>query len=240
MPKNPTSAVDKNGRGSSAASAERLRQRRSTRQTAILRAAGAELLAAGYLGANLDKVAEAVFISKATLYHYFPTKRDLYLAWLDMVHTAATQRIEPIASSDLDPVARLRAMIIEEVSLLTTEFPDYARVFMRGMDWPEDLRGVIQSHRDAHENLFRSAIEAGIASEALSVPDVSVARGCVQGCLAYIPEWYRSDGRLSAVEVGEAIAEMVLRLLGAKPIAATRTKPARAAGKARKVSARGR
>jgi AcrR family transcriptional regulator len=203
------------GEAASEASAERLQRRRSSRQNAILRAAGAELLGAGYSGASLDRIAEAVFVSKATLYHYFPTKRDLYMSWVNMVHTEATRRLEPIASSGLDPVDRLRALVVEEVLLLTTDFPDYASVFMRGADWPEELSVVIHEHREQHEHIFRTAIADGIEAGVFAVPNATVARHCVQGCLAYIPEWFRGDGELSATEVGEAIATMVLRLLDA-------------------------
>src|ERR1700761_2102444 len=117
----------------SEASAERLRQRGANPQAEILRAAGRELLNAGYSGASLDNIAEAVFVSKATLYHYFPTKKDLYLAWLEMVHTAAMGRIMPASELDLDPAERLRSMVVAEVLVFATDFPDYARVFLRGM-----------------------------------------------------------------------------------------------------------
>src|SRR4051812_29461833 len=97
-------------------SAERLELRRSSRQTEILRAAGHELLVAGYSGASLDNVAAAVHVSKATLYHYFPTKQALYLAWVDMVHREAiAQIVPPREDPALDPAERLRRMIKAEV-----------------------------------------------------------------------------------------------------------------------------
>lgn len=198
------------------ASAERLKQRRSNRQTEILRAAGRELLTAGYSGASLDNIAEAVFVSKATLYHYFPTKQALYLGWLEMVHTAAMGLITP--ASELDDVAaeRLRRMVTAEVLVFVSDFPDYARVFLRGMDWPDELSEVIHTHREELEHLFREVISEGIENGEFDVPNATVARHCLQGCLAYIPEWYRPNGSLSPQEVGEVVAIMALRLLGTK------------------------
>jgi AcrR family transcriptional regulator len=208
-------------------SAERLEKRRTTRQTEILRAAGHELLVAGYSGASLDNVAETVHVSKATLYHYFPTKQALYLAWVEMVHRHAISRIEPPHDDlSLDPVQRLREMIKAEVVVFASDFPDYARVFLRGMDWPPELGEVIKGHRIQLERLFREVISAGVEEGRFTVSNPTVARHCLQGCLAYIPEWFRSDGELSARELGDEIAAMLLRLLGAG------APGARAAGKA--------
>lgn len=198
-------------------SAERLERRRSNRQAEILRAAGHELLAASYSGASLDNVAEAVHVSKATLYHYFPTKQALYLAWVEMVHRAAISRIEPPhEDASLDPVQRLRAMVKAEVVVFASDFPDYARVFLRGMDWPPELGEVIKEHRIELERLFREVISDGMEQGCFTVSNPTVARYCLQGCLAYIPEWFRSDGALSAQELGDEIAVMLLRLLGAE------------------------
>lgn len=197
--------------------AERLELRRSSRQTEILKAAGLELLSAGYSGASLENVAETVHVSKATLYHYFPTKQALYLAWVEMVHRGAIARIVP-AHEDAarDPVERLRAMVKAEVIVFANDFPDYARVFLRGMDWPPELGEVIKGHRIQLEGLFRDVISDGVERGSFTVSSPTVARYCLQGCLAYIPEWFRGDGELSAQELGDEIAVMILRLLGAR------------------------
>ncbi|MFN8217097.1 MAG: TetR family transcriptional regulator [Solirubrobacterales bacterium] len=198
-------------------SAERLEARRSSRRAEILRAAGHELLVAGYSGAALDDVAAAVHVSKATLYHYFPTKQALYLAWVKMVHRSAIARIEPAHEDPaLDPAQRLAAMVKAQVVVFASDFPDYARVFLRGMDWPPELGEVIRGHRIQLERLFGEVIADGIERGQFTVSDPTVARFCLQGCLAYIPEWFHADGPLSAQQLGDEIAVMSLRLLGAE------------------------
>jgi AcrR family transcriptional regulator len=199
----------------SEASAERLKRRRSNRQGEILRAAGRELLNTGYSGASLDNIAEGVFVGKATLYHYFPTKEALYQAWLEMVHKGAMGRIVPAFEGEGKPIDRLHAMVVAEVLVFATDFPDYARVFLRGMDWPDDLGAVIHQHREELEYLFRQVITEGTEQGELDVPNATVARHCVQGCLAYIPEWFHPHGSMTANEVGDAVATMLLRMVGA-------------------------
>jgi AcrR family transcriptional regulator len=53
---------------------------RLRRETLILDAAEDLLLAHGYLGLNLDRLAERVEYSKGTLYNHFATKEDILLA----------------------------------------------------------------------------------------------------------------------------------------------------------------
>ncbi len=200
-----------------ASSAERLERRRDAKRKAILRAAGRELANSGYTAASLDKIADAVDISKAALYHYFPTKQDLYLDWLDMVHQAAKGSVHVVMDEPGSPEQRLRLMIEREVVLLATDFPDYARLFMRGMDWPDELAAVVHQHREEHESVFRLVLREGIQAGDFDVPNETIARHCLQGCLAYIPEWYRTGGSISPEAAGSAIADMCMRMLRTSP-----------------------
>ena len=199
--------------GGSTPSAERLARRRDAKRYAILRAAGHELANSGYTAVSLDKIADAVNVSKAALYHYFPTKQDLYLEWLNMVHTAAKEAVHGVANGLGTPEQRLRLMIEREVLLLTTDFPDYARLFMRGMDWPDELSIVVHQHREEHENVFRQVLQEGIQAGVFDVPNDTIARHCIQGCLAYIPEWYNVGGPITPEAAGEAFATMCIRMV---------------------------
>ncbi len=62
------------------ATAERRQRDLRRRQDLILNAAEDLLLAHGYLGLNLDRLAERVEYSKGTLYNHFETKEDIVLA----------------------------------------------------------------------------------------------------------------------------------------------------------------
>jgi hypothetical protein len=106
-------------------------------------------------------------------------------------------------------------MVVREVLLFTSEFPNHAGLFMRAMDWTDDLRDVIHSHREEHESLFRNVIAEGVRAGAFHVPNEVVARFCVQGSLVYISEWYHPEGDIAPTELGEMVADTVLQTLGA-------------------------
>jgi AcrR family transcriptional regulator len=194
----------------------RLERRREARKQAILRAAGAELARAGFSRASLDDIAERVAVTKATLYHYFANKEALYQAWMDDVSAEVQERMTAAASVNGTATERLRNLARGEVLILTTDFPDYARLFMSDLDWPEAFRDQIRELRRSHEGHFRSVIAEGIESGEFNPVDETVARYCLQGALVYVPEWFRSDGPLSAEDLADRVADTVVRLFTAR------------------------
>lgn len=189
----------------------RLELRREARKQVILRAAGAELARAGYSRASLDDIAEHVHVTKATLYHYFANKEELYQAWMDDVTSQVNARLEE-AVTDGSAKERLWQLSNAEVLILTTDFPDYARLFMAGVDWPDSFQAKIRELRRTHEAHFRKVIDDGVANGEFNAADETVARYCLQGALAYVPEWYRTGGRLSAEELAASMADAVVRI----------------------------
>ncbi|MCA9514836.1 MAG: TetR/AcrR family transcriptional regulator, partial [Myxococcales bacterium] len=63
-----------------------------------------------YDEASVDEIAALAGISKGLLYHYFPTKRDLYLACLQAVAEELLARAD-LSDAPLPPLERLRAGI---------------------------------------------------------------------------------------------------------------------------------
>ncbi|HEY2715171.1 MAG TPA: TetR/AcrR family transcriptional regulator [Solirubrobacterales bacterium] len=189
----------------------RLELRREARKQAILRAAGAELARAGYSRASLDDIAEHVHVTKATLYHYFANKEELYRAWMDDV-SAEVSKLLDAAVGEGPARERLWRLANAEVLILTSDFPDYARLFMAGVDWPEPFQERIRELRRAHEANFRRVIDDGVAAGEFDVADETIARYCFQGALAYVPEWYRGSGRLGAEELAAAVADSAVRI----------------------------
>jgi TetR/AcrR family transcriptional regulator, regulator of autoinduction and epiphytic fitness len=195
----------------------RLELRREARKITILRAAGAELARAGFSRASLDDIADHIHVTKATLYHYFANKEALYLAWMDHASDEVNERLEAAIDPGRPAKERLWKLTQAEVVILTTDFPDYARLFMAGVDWPDALQDRIRELRRRHEAHFRTVVDDGIASGEFKVADPAVARYCLQGALAYLPEWYRGGGRLTPEDFATAMADTLIRLFGVEP-----------------------
>jgi AcrR family transcriptional regulator len=69
------------------------RLKRDDRRSAILAVARAAFLREGYAATSMSQIAASVGGSKATLYNYFPSKEDLFVAVAD---EEATQTLKPL------------------------------------------------------------------------------------------------------------------------------------------------
>lgn len=81
------------------------------KREAILRTAATFFAEHGYDRASMGKLAEACGVSKALIYHYYPSKDALLFDILDTHLTALVDVVETTAAGSAEPDARLRALI---------------------------------------------------------------------------------------------------------------------------------
>jgi AcrR family transcriptional regulator len=83
----------------------------------LLDAATAEFAREGYNGANINRISQAAGFAKGTVYNYFPSKRALTLALIDVIAAAHHQFVAGQVRQEETPVRRLQ------------------RFFQAGSDW---------------------------------------------------------------------------------------------------------
>lgn len=98
-------------------------------RTRLLEAAAAEFAAAGVDGANVNRISLAAGLAKGTIYNYFPSKRELFLA---VVREASAQAGAGSAAvrGDAPTAERLRAILESDVEWVR-EHEAFARVLVR-------------------------------------------------------------------------------------------------------------
>jgi len=103
-------------------------ERHEARHAEILVAAARLFAAHGYGGLDLQVLADALGVGKGTLYRYFPTKADLFLAAVDH----GMERLDAVveaANPDCDPLAGA----VQGVTAYLTFFrdhPEYAELLL--------------------------------------------------------------------------------------------------------------
>ena len=80
---------------------------RETRRL-LLEAATADFAAAGYNGANINRISRAAGFAKGTIYNYFPSKRALMLALIDEIAASHHQVVAEQVRQEADPARRLQ------------------------------------------------------------------------------------------------------------------------------------
>ena len=83
-----------------------------TKQRSILAAAAAEFARAGFSAAKVDTIAARAGISVGSLYQYFGTKENCFLAVLDHGVAELQGRLDEVLAREVDPWARIEAIVL--------------------------------------------------------------------------------------------------------------------------------
>jgi AcrR family transcriptional regulator len=113
----------------------------------------------GYQTTDLQQIADALSLSKGTLYNYFPSKEDLFLATVrhgvDQLHAHIAAATEPIP----DPIARLSAAVHAYLGFFKSH-PDLVELFIQERaHFKAQRKPVYFESRDARKAPWRILIQ---------------------------------------------------------------------------------
>ncbi len=99
------------------------------KRTRVLEAAKAAFASQGFAGANINRIAEAAGISIGSMYKYFRTKEDLFLALIEESHELIAQAIDGILDSSPDFRSRIEALLRAAVETSRAD-PERVRLYI--------------------------------------------------------------------------------------------------------------
>lgn len=100
------------------------------REEEILDAAASLFARHGYASTDIDSVAEALDIAKGTIYRYFPSKRELFLAAVDRGMRRLHQIIEAKTAAVADPLDRIERAIYTFLAYFEAH-PELLQLFLQ-------------------------------------------------------------------------------------------------------------
>ena len=114
----------------------------------------------GYYSSSMDDIAAELSFSKALIYYYFNTKRDIFLAILEDWARESINAWKMMLSSENDVATQLRKGLEYGVQLIV-QFQDLSRI-ETGRD--EEVRQAIQSVFAQFRAEFKNLLDTGIAN----------------------------------------------------------------------------
>ena len=105
-------------------------ERAARRHDEILSTATRLFAERGYPRTDLQLVADALSVGKGTIYRYFPSKRELFLAAVDRGMRRLTDRIDRTVSACDEPLKRMHAGIQAYLGFFA-ENPDLVELFIQ-------------------------------------------------------------------------------------------------------------
>ncbi|MEZ4500789.1 MAG: TetR/AcrR family transcriptional regulator [Thermomicrobiales bacterium] len=188
---------------------EPVRPSESESRNRVLDAAYPLFVQQGYKAVSMQQIADAVSINKATLYHHFRSKDDLFLAVVHVAMRRIRADIEAVVQgcdSAQEQLVRIAAMMFRsnqgDLGRLMTDahefLPMEARLsVIRGETAPWDL----------YDSVFRTAVESGSLPEI----DIRLASTMFIG-LVYGQNLARKIGRIDT-PLDESVARTIVDVL---------------------------
>lgn len=186
----------------------RTRAREEKRQ-AVLQAAVRLFNAKGFHATSLDDVAEALHVTKPTIYHYFRSKDDVLFECCRVGMRDISAAFEAAMAQGGDGAARLRALMIGYALLMTRDFGICITRTADSELSPDSLARFRALKRDV-DQLLRRAITDAMADGSIAKTDVHIAAFTISGAINWIGRWYAPDGALQAQEIAEGIADQLM------------------------------
>jgi len=136
-----------------------------SRQREILEAAARLFARHGYADTDTQLLADELGVGKGTLYRYFPSKQELFLAAADRVMGMLCEHVEAAMAEIDDPLDQIAAAVRAYLAFFA-EHPDFAELLLQERaQFKDRKKPTYFQHRDVNverwRSLYRGLIAAG-------------------------------------------------------------------------------
>jgi AcrR family transcriptional regulator len=198
----------------------RIRLDNDQRRAQLLELAKRAFSDRSYDDVSIDDLARIAGISKGLLYHYFPTKRDLYVAGLREISDELVDAVTGV-SEDLPPVDRIRHSVDAYLEHISRHSRAFVALMRGGIGSDPEVAAVVDSVRTRlfDKLLAGSALATQIAG---NVRFETAMRGWIGFVEAASIDWC-AHPRLSRLDLRELMTAVlfdILKLATPAPVAA--------------------
>jgi len=188
----------------------RIRLDNDQRRAQLLELAKRAFSDRSYDEVSIDDLARVANISKGLLYHYFPTKRDLYVAGLCEIADELVDAVLRVAT-DLPPIDRVRASVDAYLEHIARHSRAFVALMRGGIGSDPEVAAVIEGVRT---RLFNNLL-AGSALASLVTSDARLEvamRGWIGFVEAASIDWC-ANPRLSQRELRDLMTAVLLDVI---------------------------
>lgn len=172
----------------------------------------------GYDGASLGMLAEAVGVTKAAIYHYFPNKRDIYEAVIVRMLRELSEHVAAAIAGQEDARLALRTFMLAHAEYFEANLDGFATMLVGfgGMK-NRNLLAEAQTLRADYEASLRAIIARGIDQGHFRPADPATAGRAILSMLNWMVRWYRPGGPRRAADFAQEYSDLFMSGLLATP-----------------------
>jgi AcrR family transcriptional regulator len=190
----------------------------SPRRREVLDEAARLFYERGYSATSMDDVADAVGLTKGTLYHHFPGKSEILAQIYDEATDFVMANLDDVPE-DASPPDAVRAVIRSALELIAQR-RNHVVVFHQEMPWVEQLlspadarrvRRKLREYVEYVESILRRGIESGQFREV----DVRASAETLIGMATWTYRWWTPNSEGDVDALTELISGIFLRGIAA-------------------------
>ena len=180
-------------------------------RASIIRAGIKLFSSSGYHGTSVGDIAKAAQITKGAFYHHFQTKEELLMLIHQQYTDYQIDAVRAVIANNESPEQQLRELIRCIVEAVRRYRPNVRIFFQERRYLTRKYLAQADEQRDVLEDAFQLVIENGIASGDFRQDlDARVVCLGIIGMCAWTYQWFSDKGRLSADEVADNFAALLL------------------------------
>jgi AcrR family transcriptional regulator len=165
----------------------------------------------GFNGTSMADLAQAVGITKSSLYHHFASKQALLSEIIELTVNRVMPLVQEVADRELPVRERVRMAVVLHTVEAIRDRDAIACFIEEGRYLSADFMSTHVMNRDRYEQVFRGLFQEGIASGDFISQDVGITVKAVLGMCNSVVRWYRPDGSRSPVEIADDFADFAVR-----------------------------
>lgn len=184
----------------------------------IVQQAAALFAKKGYEAASLGELAAAMGVSKAGIYHYFPTKQHIYDAIILGVLSGLVNQVGAAVQAHSRAPDKLRAFMTEHARYFEANYNGFVVMLVgfSGISAPE-LKHEATRLRDQHEGMLRAIIDQGLGEGQFVSSNPATVGRAVLSMLNWMVRWFKPGAGQSAEQIALQYHALITQGLMAPP-----------------------
>ncbi|MBC7595725.1 MAG: TetR family transcriptional regulator [Kineosporiaceae bacterium] len=167
----------------------------------------------GYHGATVRMIAGGSGMSIAGVYHHYPSKQSLLIAAFDLTMSELRWRVLAAREDGATPTQSL-ANMVEALALFHTHRSDLALIGASEMrSFEPEHRPRIAALRNEIQYLLDEQISLASDQGDIRTPHPHDAGRAISTMCTSLPQWFKTDGRLSPEDIASEYAQFALDMM---------------------------
>lgn len=165
----------------------------------------------GYHATTIRDIADQCGLLSGSLYAHIRSKEELLYEIADQVADRFLTRLDGVLKAQGSPTERFRYALAAHISVVAEDV-HAARVLWH--EWKAlspDRRRLIDAKHDAYEQMWGQILQEGVATGEFYSEHLRYARTVTLSVANWLYQWFNPEGSLSAEEVADRLATVLLR-----------------------------